>query len=93
MRVTAAMPGIPMTMAGRIIRTSKNPPQPLTGSRSNFRENRMSSPGAVRNIGTDMNIRVTATVVVSSQLPCFRAAKNPSGTPRPRDTIIAAMAS
>ena len=40
--------------------------------------------------GNDIKNRVMLTVVVSTQVPCFLAAKNPMGIPKTIDIILAA---
>ena len=80
-----------MATAGRMIRVSKNPPQPWVGSMSSFKAKISNRVGAVRNTGIDCPSRVKTTADMSQAVPCFRAANKPMGIPRPTDIIRAAM--
>ena len=85
-----ATPGMPMVMAGTIMRTSQKPPHPPHGNRSNLRHSSHRTAGILTIMGIDMSTSAVATALGSCQLPCLWARKNPRGSPMPTLTIIAA---
>ena len=66
-----AVPGTPITRAGKTIPRSKNPSNPWVGNIGILRASTSNSTGAVRNTGIDCPNKVSPIARESLYVPCL----------------------